>query len=284
MKNHKFFFYSGLPRAGGTMFASILNQHPDLHVTPQSPTVELLYYTEKYFDDGSVGYAADPQPTGKQTVLENISRNYYAHIEKPCIMDNNRAWPNNISRIQQFIEPDPKIVCIVRDIPSILASFIDLINRSTNVGENFIDKWLIENNLELTTENRCYYLMQPSGIVNQSLWAMYQGYAKGHSHRMHLVEYDELVDDPKNTLAKVIDFLGIKKHEFNFDKIVNVTPVNDLTYNLEGMHSVRSRVQSRELNPIEILGPELVEYYSGLEYWRNDKVEHIYNVFGINNR
>ena len=48
--NHEFFFYSGLPRSGGTMLASVMNQHPDLYVSPLSPTVELLYYTEKYFD------------------------------------------------------------------------------------------------------------------------------------------------------------------------------------------------------------------------------------------
>ena len=51
---HKFFFYSGLPRAGGTMLASVMNQHPDLYVSPLSPTVELLYYTEKYFDEQSL--------------------------------------------------------------------------------------------------------------------------------------------------------------------------------------------------------------------------------------
>ena len=280
---HKFFFYGGLPRAGGTMLASVLNQHPDLHVTPLSPVVELLYYTEKYFDESSEAYSADPQPESKQLVLENISRNYYAHIKKPYIMDNNRAWPNNIERIQKFMESDPKIVCIVRDIPSILASFIDLVNRSNTTGKNFIDKWLLENNLELTTENRCYYLMHPTGIVNQSVWSMYQGYTKGHGHRMHLVEYDDLVSNPHKTLDNIVNFLGIAQYKFNFENIINVTPVNDVTYNLEGMHSVRSKLQSRDLDPTEILGYELVERYSGLEYWRDSKPEHKYNVFGINN-
>lgn len=280
---HKFFFYSGLPRAGGTMLASVLNQHPELHVTPLSPTVELLYYTEKYFDESSEAYSADPQPISKQLVLENIPRNYYAPITKPCIMDNNRAWPNNIDRIQRFLEHDPKIVCIVRDIPSILASFIDLVNRSNTPGKNFIDKWLLENNLELTTENRCYCLMHSTGIVNQSLWSMYQGYAKGHSHKMHIVEYDDLVSKPQKTLDNIVKFLGIGQYKFNFDNIVNVTPVNDVTYNLAGMHTVRSKLQSRDLDPIEILGYELVERYSGLEYWRDSKPEHKYNVFGINN-
>lgn len=263
------------------MLASVLNQHPELHVTPLSPTVELLYYTEKYFDEGSEGYAADPQPQSKQAVLENIPRNYYAHIAKPYVMDNNRAWPNNIERIQRYMDPDPKIVCIVRDIPSILASFIDLINRSDNAGENFIDRWLVEHGMELNTANRCYYLMQPTGIVNQSLWSMYQGHAKGHGHGMHLVEYDDLVADPERVLSRVVDFLGIRHHEFEFDNIINVTPVNDVTYNLQGMHSVRSKLRNRGLDPKKILGAELVARYSGLEYWRQNVSEHKYSVFGI---
>ena len=78
----EFFFYSGLPRAGGTMLASVMNQHPDLYVSPLSPTVELLYYTEKYFDEGSEAYNANPQPVAKQSVLESLPREYYKNIPK----------------------------------------------------------------------------------------------------------------------------------------------------------------------------------------------------------
>jgi sulfotransferase len=279
---HEFFFYSGLPRAGGTMLASVLNQHPDLHVTPLSPTVELLYYTEKYFDQQSEAYSADAQPIGKQNVLENIPQNYYAHVAKHYVMDNNRAWPNNVDRIQRFITADPKIVCIVRDIPSILASFVDLVNRSANPGDNFIDRWLLDNGMALTTENRCYYLMQPTGIVNQSLWSMYQGYSGGHRDKMHIVEYDDLVGSPDATLASIVDFLGLDQHEFDFENIVNVTPVDDVTYNLAGMHSVRSKLASRQLDPMAILGADLVNYYSGFEYWRSSEYSNKYCIFGIN--
>jgi sulfotransferase len=278
---HEFFFYSGLPRSGGTMLASVMNQHPDLHVTPLSPTVELLYYTEKYFDEQSEAYNADPRVDGKQCVLENIARNYYHSIDKKYIMDNNRAWPNNVGRITRFLTKDPKIVCIVRDVPSILASFIDLLNRNNNPGENFVDRWLLDNNLELTTENRCMYLMQPIGIVNQSLWSMYQGFKKGYRDIMHLVEYNDLVNEPEQTLYDITKFLNINEHKFEFNNIVNVTPVNDVTYNLEGMHSVRPKLQDRKLDVYEILGRKLVEEYSGLEYWRTEKPKHKYSIFKI---
>ncbi len=278
----EFFFYSGLPRAGGTMLASVMNQHPDLYVSPLSPTVELLYYTEKYFDEGSEAYNANPQPVAKQNVLESLPREYYKNIPKKYIMDNNRAWPNNVDRICNFITTKPKIVCIVRDVPSILASFIDLVNRSNNPGDNFIDRWLVDNRMELNTKNRCYYLMQPTGIVNQSLWSMYQGYNNPSVKAcMHIVEYDDLVSNPEETLSDIVDFLDIPSYKFVFNNIKNVTPVDDVTYNLEGMHSVRPKLVSRNLDPVEILGIELVREYSKLEYWRESKKTSKIKLFSI---
>lgn len=278
----EFFFYSGLPRAGGTMLASVMNQHPDLYVSPLSPTVELLYYTEKYFDEESEGYSANPQPVSKQNVLEALPREYYKNIPKKYIMDNNRAWPNNVDRICRFMTKTPKIVCIVRDVPSILTSFIDLVNRSNNPGDNFIDRWLLDNRMELNTRNRCYYLMQPTGIVNQSLWSMYQGYSNPSVKAcMHIVEYDDLIQNPDNVMNGIVDFLDIPSYKFIFNDIKNVTPVDDVTYNLEGMHSVRPKLASRNLDPLEILGPELIEMYSGLEYWRESKKTSKIKLFSI---
>jgi len=239
-----------------------------------------MYYTEEYFESYSEPYAADPCLVGRDAVLTNISQNYYQHISKPYIMDNNRAWPNNVERIRKYMSADPKIVCIVRDIPSILASFVDLIERNRNPGENFVDRWLVEQGLPLTTSNRCMYLMQPTGIVNQSLWSMYQGYSGANRVCMHLVEYDDLVLQPDVELSKILRFLNLSEYQFNFDRIVNVTPVDDVTYNLQGMHSVRSKLERRSIDPAQVLGAELVKKYSGLEYWRKP-VGGKYKIFGI---
>lgn len=279
--NHEFFFYSGLPRSGGTMLASVMNQHPDLYVTPLSLTVELLYYNKTYFLERSESYEADPRPIGMQCVLENIARNYYFDVSKKYIMDNNRAWPNNVNLIKKFLSKTPKIVCIVRDVPSILASFIDLVNHSNNPGKNFIDRWLLDHNLQLTTENRCMSLMQPIGIVNQSLWSLYQGFKHGHTDLMHIVEYNDLINEPHQTLFDITKWLGIEEHDFQFNNIINVTPVSDASYQLNGMHSVRPQLQDRKLDVYEILGKKLVEEYSGLEYWRGHKSNKKYSIFKI---
>ena len=38
MKNKKFYFLCGLPRAGNTLLTSILNQNPDIACTPNAFT------------------------------------------------------------------------------------------------------------------------------------------------------------------------------------------------------------------------------------------------------
>ena len=39
----KFFFLNGLPRAGNTLFASIMNQNPDINTTGNSLIPTLMY-------------------------------------------------------------------------------------------------------------------------------------------------------------------------------------------------------------------------------------------------
>jgi hypothetical protein len=279
--NHEFFFYSGLPRAGGTMLASVMNQHPDLYVGPLSPNIEMIYYTEKYFNEQSEAYKSFSESKAKNNVLSSLMPNYYAHIPKKYIMDNNRAWPNNIDMIQTYVTPNPKIVCIVRDVVEILSSFIDLIHRANTPGINFVDKDLIENGLKLTDENRCNHLMHPKSIVNQSLWSLNQAYVKGQEKYLHLVEYNDLINSPDETMNGIVNFLGLKPYNFQFNNIVNVTPVDDTTYQLEGMHSVRSSLKNRNLDPVKILGQKLVDKYSGLEFWRTKNKGHKYKIFGL---
>lgn len=275
---HEFLFYSGLPRAGGTMLASLMNQHPDMYCSPLSPTVEFLYYTEQYFLEGSEAYKSFPEPHAMKNVLDNMTENYYSHVKKKYVIDNNRAWPNNIDRIKAHITPNPKIVCIVRDVVEVLASFIDLMNKPTQRGPNFIDVTLINAGEEMNTENRCSVLMHPVGIVNQSLWAFLQGYEK-HPECLHIVEYKDLIYKPEETMAGIVDFYGVPKFNFDYSNIVNVTPVDDSTYNLNGMHDVRPTLKDRMLDPYEILGRKIVEKYSGLEFWR--KKNNKYKVFSI---
>jgi sulfotransferase len=269
-----FFFLAGLPRSGSTLLASILNQHPEVYSGPLSPIIESMYYTEKYFTEGSDIYASCENPEALRRVISGIPVSYYADIEKRFVIDKNRAWPNNIDLIKRYIEPDPKIICTVRSIPAILASFVHLIEENNNPGENFVDTWLTDNDLAITTENRCYYLMQPTGIVNQSLWAFSQAYEKKQENYLKIIEYDHLMENPELVLSEIINYLGIAPFGFDLTNINNDFQEDDMrVYKLKGMHSVRKNLGDRKLDPTEILGGDIIKRFSGLEFWRNRRPE-----------
>lgn len=269
--NRRFFFLAGLPRSGSTLLAAILNQHPEIYSGLLSPVLEFMYYTEQYFLTKSEQYKVFKRPDAVTNVVKNIPLSYYEDIDKKYIMDKNRAWPNNIDRIKKYITSEPKIVCTVRDMPSILASFIHLIEKNKNNGINFVDRWLIDNNFPLTTENRCMYLMQPIGIVNKSMWSFLQAFEKNYQHHLHIVEYADLMKEPERTMAKITDYLGVDNFNFDYDNIINPVEEDDTEYNLEGMHSVRKKISDQKLDPRKILGDDIIKKFSGLEFWRSNQ-------------
>lgn len=269
------FFYSGLPRSGSTMLGALLHQHSDLYCSPLSPVLELIYYSEDYFLNRSEQYAAFKYEAGMNSVIKNIPQSYYENISKKYILDKNRAWPNNINLIQQYITPNPKIICVVRDIPAILASFINILEKANNTT-NFIDKYLVDNNIPVNTLKRCELLMSPKGIVYQSLQALHNGY-KNNNKYLYLVEYDNIIQNPKKTVDNIIDYLGLESFEFNFNNIVNTVQEDDSIYNLPGMHEVRKEIKDNKLNSLEILGEDIYHKYSGLEFWRTKPIK----IFGL---
>ena len=197
MKHYEMLFLAGLPRSGSTLLRSILNQNPILFSGPISPSVELLYYTDKYFQSSEM-LLASPNPQGCYDVLSNMMDHLYHNIMekegKSKIIEFNRALPNNIERFRTYIKDDVRIVCPVRSIPEILASFISLIHKN-NDKVSFVDQYLIDKGIEVNDDNRCDYLMSDYGIVGQALFSMSRPYLRNEQSLLKIVEYDDLVEN-----------------------------------------------------------------------------------------
>jgi len=268
---HKtYFFESGLPRSGSTLLSAILNQNPHIHCGAISPVLEIMYYTEQYFE-GSEQALAYPKPQQHHKIISSVIDNYYSDIDKPIIFDKCRAWPNNVDRLQEYITKTPKILCPVRDVLEILTSFIQMIHRNSN-QVSFIDKALIDKGYEPTDDNRCDYLMFPEGIVDQSLYAFGEGFRKGCEMYMHIIEYNDLVNRPEETMRKVYQFLEIPEYKHDFGNVSHKYRERDNeVYGLSDMHEVRKQVKRTSKRPEEVLSDYVLNKYSGMEFWRKAK-------------
>ena len=257
---------AGLPRAGSTLMRSLLNQNPEIHIEPVSPVMELMYWNDHYFSD-SEQYLAYPKPKSAYKIVSGIIDNYYFDIEKPVVIDHCRAWSNNIERIKAYITPKPKIICPVRDVVEVLASFIDMIHRNKD-EVSFIDQYLIDNNLEVNDDNRCHYLMSKEGIVEQALWAQSQAFIRGDDKHLLMVEYDDMVNSPQETMNRIYEFLEMDSYQHDFDNIDNTHRETEHQWNLKDMHSVRKKISKKSKNPEDVLSETILNKYKNLEYWK----------------
>ena len=265
------YFLSGLPRSGNTLLSSILNQNPSVYCSPISPLLDNLLALKsqgKSENNLVVDFSANSEQATKTYV-----NGFYQNCDKPVIFDRNKDWGSKESMVfaYQFIPNQPKIVFTVRDIPSILTSFISLLGDEP---VSYLDNQILQYRMRpygKQTQNdlRCDLLMNTQ--VGGCLATLDEAIRMQVS--LHLVEYDDLVSDPQKTLNSVYDFLEIDRWEHDFNNVkkleVETLSVAGLPPNL---HDVRPQVKKESLGPKDVLSELTLRKYSDLEFWRNQIV------------
>lgn len=270
----KFYFIAGLPRSGSTVLKSILNQNSNFYAGPSSPVLSSMNVLENHFLNNEL-FNAYPKESQANLIISSIIYQYYSDIDKPVVFDTNRAWPERIPYIENYIKQKAKVICTVRDYEEILTSFEMLLRRNPyQLGQSridFISEQLIKLNIPLTIENRCEYIAGPNGILGQSANAIYKGLQQGYADKIHFVEYRSLVNSPKETLQSIYEFLREEPFEHTFDNLKNEYREEDLkTYGLADMHYIRPNLQSTSPNPKDILPQSILEKCKDTSFWKNN--------------
>ena len=120
----KIFFQSSLPRAGSTLLQNILGQNPDFYVTPTSGVLELIYASRNNYTNDVSFKAQDPELMKKGWLNfcnQGLIGFYKGITQKKYVVDKSRGWGIHYNFLNSFY-PNPKIVCMVRDLRSIYAS------------------------------------------------------------------------------------------------------------------------------------------------------------------
>ena len=268
----QYFFMAGLPRAGSTLLSSILNQNPEIYSGPSSPVVATMLMLENSLSNDEL-FRAYPKVPQAAKIISSVIDNFYSDVDKRVIIDKNRSWVNRLHYIPGYFGIEPKVLCPVRNIDEILTSFITMQRRTPITAEgkiNFIDEMLVKSNILLTDDNRCEFLASPDGILGQSYFALRQVLIEGKQNQIHFIEYDNLMNNPEETLQKIYEFLGLEQYKHDFSKIENQHKELDAeVYGLNDMHDVRSTLGKVSPDPKEILSEKTLEKCQNLEFWRN---------------
>ena len=271
---------AGLPRAGSTLLSTLLNQNPRIYSGPSSPVLGAMYATHENFQSNEL-YTGYPKPDQVNEIIGSVIEHWYSDIDKPVVIDKNRAWCARVPFIEGYIKQEAKVIVPVRRIDEILASILRMIKRNPfKEGQpriNFVDEQLVKFNIPINDENRCQYLLSnQGGIVWESLNATKLGVDEGHSDKFLFVDYNDLVKDPQKELNEIYEFLGEEPFEHTFENLSNDHREDDITtYGLSDMHEVHSELKKVSTDPSEILPDSIIELYnsnkSNLEFWNIDR-------------
>ena len=207
----------------------------------------------------------------RQDMVSSMLKSAHSYINKPIVIDKNRGWPKSVKLVSELLGKPLKMICTVRDVPDILASFVTLSNK--NPEDNFVDNALKQTGFVVNNTNRCRFLWR-SGVVGESWQAFKSGWNYDKS-LMLILEYEDIVTKPLEVMKRIEDFLEIEHHEYDIN---NLKPMNekDEFHGMKGLHDIRPVVKKTSRPPEEIIGKELTDLYRDmkLDFWHNvDKDE-----------
>ena len=254
-----FHFLSGLPRSGSTVLGAILNQHPLVYVTPTSPMLDMLIENQNAWHK-LPSIIANPNHEQLTNITRAMINATWEHRPERIIIDKNRGWGKNMPASTVLFEQEIKMVATVRDLPSIMASWLTLLHKNPN---SYMNGVLSQKGLRVTDDNMMDEMWH--NMVKDCMESLVCA-KRDAGNRLLLINYDTLIQNPESEVRKIESFLDLTPHKYNFNNIRSDSTDDDLTaWGLDGMHSIRSTLQKTAKNPEEILGDSLFTRFSELE-------------------
>lgn len=270
----KIVFLSGLPRSMSTLMANILSNNHTIGGGFTSPMIEFLYGARTSFSTVPEVKSALTEDVMHKSFLSFCKHGIAGYAEeitpKPIYLDKSRGWLHYSEFLREFL-PDAKIIVMVRDLRSVLASFEKkwrdnpaiLDGRDVPSQQAFItvdqrvDTWLANPPLGLALK-RLYNSIQTKTIEN-----------------MLVVRAEDLCKNPKSTMQKVYEFIEEPYCDVDYSNIKQTTVENDriADFGVYGDHKIRPKVESLKKDYDEILGTTICSNVKAHNKW-------FYEAFG----
>ncbi len=242
------YFLTGMPRAGNTLFGSLMNQNPNVKVSPNSVNALLIRNILKIKHEQL--FKNFPDHTAVDNIINNYFKNYYEHYNCKNILDR-APWglPEYHLFLKQIIK-NRKYVILYRPFLEVLASFV-VKDKPTDI------------------ENYCYEVIQGkwSSIVMDNLISI-QNIVKEKENYI-IVHYKNLIKEPSVQLKKVCNFLNIEFIEPNYNNIEQFN-INEIKYDdsvlSSNFHTINTNgIQDKKTIVEDILPESIINKYKNFD-------------------
>ena len=245
-KDKQIYFLCAMPRSGNTLFASIMNQNPELVVTPNSITLEIM--NDLFLLKRTDVFQNFPDEQSLDNVMDEVYALYYKNWNYKTIIDRGPVCtPGNLKIMQKHFKQPIQCIVLVRNLLDVLASYIKWFETEPT---SFLNEYK-------TLDEKLNQVMVKEGAVAKELMSIQ--YFLQHHEMAVFIKYDDLVQNPEQEIKKVYSFLNIPYYPHYFMNLEQVT-VNGIPYNDsivgKNMHTIRTEKVMKVDNYYKNMIPE----------------------------
>jgi len=257
-QSRKLFFLVAMPRSGNTLFASIMNQNPEIAATPNSITLEIM--KDLVLLKNTDVFLNYPDHKSLDNILDFVYDNYYKDWPQRIIIDRGPVTTvGNLAVMQRHYNKPFKVIVLLRDLMDVLASYMQWYTENT---DSFVNKFNLNSD-----EEKLSMIMNKDGAVAKNLEAIKNAY--NYPDMCHFVKYDDIVTNPEQEFRKIYQFLNEPYYEHDFQNLKQIK-VNGMGYNDKvvgrNMHTIRTAVK-KQYNPyIEKIPQRIREKYGHIRF------------------
>jgi hypothetical protein len=189
----------------------------------------------------------------------------YEHVTEEVVVEKNRSWSRDVPLIRRLTGREPQIISPVRPIPEIIASFVLLSNKIGKQSK-------IEDEIRLANRDSNPWTLSRV-IWEKYVYADWRTLKTGYENDPEsflLLEYDDIVSKPKETMGVICTYLGVSPWAPSTTNLTNPNPENDRVYGMPGLHDVKPELKRTSPPAWEVLGDSCYDFWANqnLEFWR----------------
>jgi sulfotransferase len=260
----KILFNSSMPRSGSTLLQNILGNNPNIYTTPTSPLVDIILSSKKHYSSSVVVKAQNSQQMKSAflTYCRFGLEGYFSGItNKKIVVDKSRSWSINYEFINSFY-PNPKIVCMVRDLRDVVASMENNFRKHT-------DKWdyTFDTKKPRTTIHERVNHWFNTKPVGSTLKKLHDVFHRGYAKNMLFIKFESLCENPEKEMKKIYNFFELPYYAVDYNNIKQVTFEDDKFHGIYGDHKIKSKIEPLVSKANSLLGAQLCNRIYDLNRW-----------------
>jgi sulfotransferase len=264
-KNTTIIYNSSLPQSGSELLQVLMHQNPAIYGSATSPLLEYWY--------GARGNTLLPEVKAQPAKLMEAAfmgfcvggaQGYYGQVtDRPVVLDKSRGWLQYFNWIEAAYGEKPKMICMVRDLRSIISHMEKVFRRNQHRPDSEANPAELAN---MTVDERCTHWMG-SAPVGLALKRLYGAMTEGYGEHIHFVRYEDLTENPQETVQEIYEYLGMDPFIHNFQKVQKKVKEDDTHFGPYGSHKVQPKVTPHKPDYQAVLGRQLCDRIQQNHAW-----------------